>query len=161
GDSPRYFTSLGGLSKHWAADGPGAISNPGPTGFRAYAHRDDFDAYAAQVRYWHINWLAIDPTAPIADGCTGRSDTNWLGQGSEIFVDVPFACDLGPNPLVFTSLSQVGDFVPVLGPTSIQLLSSDTFRIWVRQDREEDVFDAEYAKQHDWRIDWLAIRAPP
>jgi hypothetical protein len=60
--TPRYFTSLGGVSYHWEAQGVQAIYSPKPTGFRVYvraANRELTPEWANEKR-WHIQWLGIE-----------------------------------------------------------------------------------------------------
>ena len=63
---PRYFTTLGGNSSHWATTGATSIYNATPTGFRVYVRWSDGSALTpaqANSFQWHVNWLALRPRA--------------------------------------------------------------------------------------------------
>jgi hypothetical protein len=61
--TPRYFTTMGGNSSHWATTGVTSIYNAAPTGFRVYVRWSDGSsltpAQANSLR-WHINWLGVE-----------------------------------------------------------------------------------------------------
>ncbi len=58
--TPRYFTSLGGNTKHWRTTGATSIYSPTTTGFRVYVFDKDGPVTPADAnaRGWHINWQA-------------------------------------------------------------------------------------------------------
>ena len=61
--TPRYFTSIGGRSRHWSTTGATSIYNPTPTKFRVYvrwANGGTLTPAAANGRKWHINWFAVE-----------------------------------------------------------------------------------------------------
>ena len=61
--TPRYFTSIGGRSGHWATTGATSIYNPTPTKFRIYirwANGGSLTPASANGRKWHINWFAVE-----------------------------------------------------------------------------------------------------
>ena len=61
--TPRYFTTIGGNSSHWATTGATSIYNATPTGFRVYVRWSDGSALTpaqANSFQWHINWLAVE-----------------------------------------------------------------------------------------------------
>jgi hypothetical protein len=60
--APRYITSIGGNSSHWATTGATSIYNATPTGFRVYVRFSDGSAITpaqANTFQWHINWAGI------------------------------------------------------------------------------------------------------
>ena len=61
--TPKYFTSLGGNSHHWATTGVTSIYTPSPTGFRVYVRWADGSALTpefANSLQWHVNWLGVE-----------------------------------------------------------------------------------------------------
>jgi phage baseplate assembly protein gpV len=61
--TPKYFTSLGGNSSHWATTGVTSIYTPSPTGFRVYVRWSDGSALTpaqANSLHWHVNWLGVE-----------------------------------------------------------------------------------------------------
>jgi phage baseplate assembly protein gpV len=61
--TPKYFTSLGGNSSHWATTGVTSIYTPSPTGFRVYVRWSDGSALTpaqANSLQWHVNWLGVE-----------------------------------------------------------------------------------------------------
>jgi hypothetical protein len=61
--TPKYFTSLGGDSSHWATTGVTSIYTPSPTGFRVYVRWSDSSALTpeqANDLKWHVNWLGVE-----------------------------------------------------------------------------------------------------
>jgi hypothetical protein len=61
--TPKYFTSLGGHSSHWATTGVTSIYTPSPTGFRVYVRWSDGSALTpaqANSLQWHVNWLGVE-----------------------------------------------------------------------------------------------------
>ena len=61
--TPKYITSLGGNSSHWATTGATAIYTPSPTGFRVFVRWSNGSALTpaqANSFQWHINWLGIE-----------------------------------------------------------------------------------------------------
>jgi phage baseplate assembly protein gpV len=61
--TPKYFTSLGGNSSHWATTGVTSIYTPSPTGFRVYVRWTDGSTLTpaqANSLQWHVNWLGVE-----------------------------------------------------------------------------------------------------
>jgi phage baseplate assembly protein gpV len=61
--TPKYFTSLGGSSSHWATTGVTSIYTPTPTGFRVYVRWSDGSTLTpeqANSLQWHVNWLGVE-----------------------------------------------------------------------------------------------------
>ena len=61
--TPKYFTSLGGNSSHWATTGVTSIYTPSPTGFRVYVRWSDGSALTpaqANSLQWHVSWLGVE-----------------------------------------------------------------------------------------------------
>ena len=61
--TPKYLTSIGGNSSHWATTGATSIYNATPTGFRVYVRWSDGSALTpaqANSFQWHINWLGVE-----------------------------------------------------------------------------------------------------
>jgi hypothetical protein len=61
--TPKYFTSLGGASSHWATTGVTSIYTPSPTGFRVYVRWSDGSTLTpaqANSLQWHVNWLGVE-----------------------------------------------------------------------------------------------------
>ena len=61
--TPKYFTSLGGISHHWVTTGVTSIYTPSPTGFRVYVRWSDGSALTpaeANSFQWHVNWLGVE-----------------------------------------------------------------------------------------------------
>jgi bacterial leucyl aminopeptidase len=60
--TPKYVTSIGGASSHWATTGATSIYSATPTGFRVYVRWSDGSALTtaqANSFQWHINWVGI------------------------------------------------------------------------------------------------------
>ena len=61
--TPKYFTSLGGNSSHWATTGATSIYTPSSTGFRVYVRWSDGSVLTpaqANSLQWHVNWLGVE-----------------------------------------------------------------------------------------------------
>jgi hypothetical protein len=61
--TPKYFTSLGGDSSHWATTGVTSIYTPSPTGFRVYVRWSDGSVLTpaqANSLQWHVSWLGVE-----------------------------------------------------------------------------------------------------
>lgn len=61
--TPKYTTSLGGSSSHWATTGATSIYVPKPNGFRVYvrwANGANLTPAQANNLKWHINWLGVE-----------------------------------------------------------------------------------------------------
>jgi hypothetical protein len=77
--TPRYFTSLGGSSGHWTAQGINAIYSATSNGFRIYLYAEGTTltpAYANSLG-WYVQWLGV-PGTSIDTGSTpaGQSLAN-------------------------------------------------------------------------------------
>jgi hypothetical protein len=62
--TPKYLTSMGGNSSHWAITGITSIYNASATGFRVYVRFSDGTAITpaqANSWQWHINWVGVEP----------------------------------------------------------------------------------------------------
>jgi len=60
--TPRYFTSIGGKSRHWVLVGPTSIYEATKNSFRVYvryANGGNLNAKTAKELEWYINWFAI------------------------------------------------------------------------------------------------------
>jgi hypothetical protein len=60
---PLYFTSIGGISAHWAAVGATSIYQPTNSGFRIYVRWIDGTTLSpaqANSWQWHICWLGVE-----------------------------------------------------------------------------------------------------
>ena len=60
--APKYITSIGGVSSHWATTGATSVYNVTPTGFRVYVRFSDGSAITpaqANSFQWHINWVGV------------------------------------------------------------------------------------------------------
>ena len=63
--TPLYFTSIAGISHHWATTGATSIYKPSATGFSVYvrwAEGDPLTPTEAAAHGWYINWMAIENT---------------------------------------------------------------------------------------------------
>ena len=61
--TPRYVTSIGGNSSHWATTGTTSIYNATATGFRVYVRWSDGSALTpvqANSFQWHISWIGVE-----------------------------------------------------------------------------------------------------
>jgi hypothetical protein len=61
--TPKYITSLGGNSSHWATTGVTSVYTPSPTGFRVYVRWSNGSALTpaqANSFQWHVNWLGVE-----------------------------------------------------------------------------------------------------
>jgi hypothetical protein len=57
--TPYYFTSLGGHTNNWMAQGVTSIYQPTARGFRVHVSHRDLTAAQAEEWGWYINWIAI------------------------------------------------------------------------------------------------------
>ena len=57
--TPQYFTSLGGHTNNWLAQGATSIYRPTAQGFRIHVSYQDLTAAKAKKWGWYINWIAI------------------------------------------------------------------------------------------------------
>jgi hypothetical protein len=60
--TPKYFTSLGGDSSHWATTGVTSIYDATKTGFRVYVRWSDGSSLTPEQANgfkWHVNWYAL------------------------------------------------------------------------------------------------------
>ena len=60
--TPRYFTSLGGNTGHWAAHGVNAIYSATSNGFRVFlrsSNRTALTPTMANNNGWHVQWLGV------------------------------------------------------------------------------------------------------
>lgn len=57
--TPQYFTSLGGHTNNWMAQGATSIYQPTARGFRIHVSYRDLTAAQAQEWGWYINWIAV------------------------------------------------------------------------------------------------------
>jgi hypothetical protein len=57
--TPYYFTSLGGHTNNWLAQGVTSIYRPTARGFRIHIGHRDLTAAQAQEWGWYINWIAV------------------------------------------------------------------------------------------------------
>lgn len=56
---PYYFTSLGGHTNNWMAQGVTSIYEPTAKGFRVHVGHRELTIAQAREWGWHINWVAI------------------------------------------------------------------------------------------------------
>ena len=71
---PRYFTSIGGKTHHWALTGATSIYEPTATSFRIYVRYSNgrnLNARMAEEMEWYINWYAIEEST-----CNGGNPIN-------------------------------------------------------------------------------------
>ncbi|MGH1492236.1 MAG: hypothetical protein ACRBK7_23095 [Acidimicrobiales bacterium] len=63
--TPLYFTSIGGKSRHWEAQGVESVYDATAKGFRIYIQASHpgqstlFTPEEANKRRWHINWFGV------------------------------------------------------------------------------------------------------
>ena len=57
--TPQYFTSLGGHTNNWLAQGATSIYRPTAQGFRIHVSYQDLTAAKAKKWGWYINWIAV------------------------------------------------------------------------------------------------------
>lgn len=57
--TPLYFTSLGGHTNNWLAQGATSIYSPTPHGFRVHVSYPELTVAKAKEWGWHINWIAV------------------------------------------------------------------------------------------------------
>ncbi|MCS6925010.1 MAG: hypothetical protein NZ578_03810 [Candidatus Binatia bacterium] len=57
--TPLYFTSLGGHTNNWLAQGATSIYSPTPRGFRVHVSYPELTVAKAREWGWYINWLAV------------------------------------------------------------------------------------------------------
>ncbi|MGE0824409.1 MAG: hypothetical protein AB7G75_03830 [Candidatus Binatia bacterium] len=57
--TPYYFTSLGGHTNNWMAQGVTSIYEPTAKGFRVHVGHNRLTAAKAEEWGWYINWIAI------------------------------------------------------------------------------------------------------
>lgn len=57
--TPLYFTSLGGHTNNWLAQGATSIYYPTPQGFRVHISYPELTAAKAKEWGWYISWVAI------------------------------------------------------------------------------------------------------
>ncbi len=57
--APFYFTSLGGHTNSWLAQGVTSVYRPTARGFRVYLSYPELTAAKAREWGWYINWVAI------------------------------------------------------------------------------------------------------
>jgi hypothetical protein len=57
--TPYYFTSLGGHTNNWQAQGAASIYLPTAKGFRVHVGHRELTAAQAKEWGWYINWIAI------------------------------------------------------------------------------------------------------
>ncbi|WP_305849505.1 zinc-dependent metalloprotease [Pyxidicoccus parkwayensis] len=56
--TPLYFTSLGGVTNHWTAQGATSIYLPTATGFRVHVYQPGITVEQANSMGMHLNWVA-------------------------------------------------------------------------------------------------------
>lgn len=64
-ETPRYYTSLGGILGHWDTTGATSIYYPDEKGFRTYLRSTQGVELTPELansnKYqWHVNWMAIE-----------------------------------------------------------------------------------------------------
>lgn len=57
--TPLYFTSLGGHTNNWLAQGATSIYYPTPQGFRVHVSYPELTVAKAKEWGWYINWIAV------------------------------------------------------------------------------------------------------
>jgi hypothetical protein len=57
--SPYYFTSLGGHTNNWMAQGVTSIYEPTAKGFRVHVGHRELTTAQAEEWGWYVNWIAI------------------------------------------------------------------------------------------------------
>ena len=157
-ETPRYFTSLGGLGSQWDALGVNAIYSATSTGFRIYLKNWNgaglTPAYANSNK-WYVQWLGV-PTTNTNSGATPMGTTNWQAYGSNaIYVDVNTgAAGFTETPHYFASLGGLGSQWDALGVNAIYSPTSTGFRIYLKNWNGAGLTPA-YANSNKWYVQWL------
>jgi hypothetical protein len=156
--TPRYFTSLGGTSRHAATYGVTSIYRPGPGGFRVFVEAGDVVTPAeANQRSWHVNWYAAPSGTRTPELCVGHTPfgaTDWhqyYPRGLYVDVDTS-ACGWLATPRYFTSLGGTSRHAATTGATSIYLPTATGFRVYV-YDNFADITPEE-ANRRQWHVNW-------
>ena len=156
--APRYFTSLGGTSNHYYAQGFTAIYSPTATGFRIYLRNWNGAALTpeyANSKGWYVQWLGV-PTTNANSGATPKGTTNWKAFGTNaIYVDVnTAAAGFASAPLYFTSLGGTNSQYNAQSFNAIYSATATGFRIYLRN-WNGAALTPEYAKSKGWYVQWL------
>ena len=156
--TPRYFTSLGGTSNHYYAQGFNAIYSPTATGFRVYLRNWNGAALTpeyANSKGWYVQWLGV-PTANVNSGATPKGTTNWKAFGSNaIYVDVNTAsAGFTAVPRYFTSLGGTTNQFSAQSFSAIYSATATGFRVYLRN-WNGAALTPEYANSKGWYVQWL------
>ena len=57
--TPYYFTSLGGHTNNWQAQGVTSVYLPTTKGFRVHVGHRELTAAQAKEWGWYVNWIAV------------------------------------------------------------------------------------------------------
>jgi RHS repeat-associated protein len=155
--TPLYFTSLGGTTDHWLAQGATAIY-PTANGFRVYLTSLGITPALANSYGWHLNWLARTANATGTDVCaqqTTAGSTNWQAYTSnDLYLDVDTsACGFAQTPLYLTSLGGTTNHWTAKGATSIYLPTPTGFRVYLNYPGITPAL----ANAYSWHLKWQAV----
>ena len=158
--TPRYFTSLGGISNQYEAQGITGIYSATATGFRIYLRNWNGAALTpaqANSRGWYVQWLGV-PSADTNSGSTPSGTTNWQAYGANaIYVDVvTSAAGFGTAPYYFTSLGGTSNQYDAQGVSAIYTPTATGFRVYIRNWNGAALTPAQ-ANSRGWRIQWLGV----
>ncbi len=99
------------------------------------------------------------PSPPVI--CAGQTQpgaTDWLVYDpSTVYVDINTDCGLSETPLYFTSIGGSTNHFIAIGHTSIYQAQPNSFRVYVRDVREDAPIDPALANSYAWAINWMAV----
>ncbi len=158
--TPRYFTSMGGSSRHWTTVGATSIYSPTSNGFRVYVNSEDaITPASANSHHWTINWEAEPDAARETELCTGATPaatTDWKQYGADgLYVDVSTsACGFTAKPNYVASLGGTSRHWRTRGVTSIYSPTATGFRVYVKY--LDGAVTPDQAKSRHWSVNWRA-----
>lgn len=159
-ETPLYFTSLGGTSNHFDAQGANAIYLAKPDGFRIYLKSRSGIALTpeyANSKGWHVQWLAVLKKSTNA-GFTPSGTTDWKASGTNaIYLDIDTsAAEFEDTPLYFASLGGIANHFDAQGINAIYSATATGFRIYLKS-QSGIALTPEYAKSKGWYVQWLGV----
>ena len=159
-ETPLYFTSLGGKSNQFDAQGASAIYYPTAKGFRIYLKSPTgvvLTPTYANSREWYVQWLAVPKTNKNA-GLTESKATNWIAYGSkDIYLDIDTsAAGFAETPHYFASLGGMSNQFDAHGVNAIYSATDKGFRVYLKS-MTGATLTPTYANSKGWYLQWLGV----
>jgi len=153
--TPRYFTTISGVSWHWRFRGTATISAGNSRSFRAYVYNNGMYNWRHRGR-WTLNWCGVGkvaaPRRTSKSTCCGtETSSGWRRYGAHMYSDINMRrCGFTATPKIMTSLSSTRRVLSA-GVGSVYAPNAAKFRMYIYGTNPAR------ARAYRYKLRWCAV----